>query len=204
MSQTPVSSLACWPNAVSPRFSGPSFKRGQRQPVQVRLHGKLVTYQLQVSWLEPKMAGLVIGAPLHSAVCAGVGHGRQWVDKYDKAVIMRSVKLLEVGIMLVAAVGFWYQWVPCAAGLRGSLMGLHSTLFARVKYAYLPQHLSERELTGGNGMVEMGTQAILLGNVGGGLLMSIAGTGTHWVAIICLVVALVGWALESHSGFAVG
>jgi hypothetical protein len=38
-----------------------------------------------------------------------------------------------------------------------------------VKFAYLPQHLSERELTGGNGMVEMGTfVAILLGNVAGG------------------------------------
>jgi hypothetical protein len=37
------------------------------------------------------------------------------------------------------------------------LMGLHSTLFGPVKFAYLPQHLDERELTGGNGMVEMGT-----------------------------------------------
>jgi hypothetical protein len=36
-------------------------------------------------------------------------------------------------------------------------MGLHSTLFGPVKFAYLPQHLNERELTGGNGMVEMGT-----------------------------------------------
>ena len=43
-------------------------------------------------------------------------------------------------------------------------MGLHSTLFGPVKFAYLPQHLNERELTGGNGMVEMGTfVAILLG-----------------------------------------
>jgi hypothetical protein len=33
-------------------------------------------------------------------------------------------------------------------------MGLHSTLFGPVKFAYLPQHLSERELTGGNGMVK--------------------------------------------------
>jgi 1-acyl-sn-glycerol-3-phosphate acyltransferase len=43
-----------------------------------------------------------------------------------------------------------------------------------VKYAYLPQHLSERELTGGNGMIEMGTfVAILLGNVVGGVLISL-------------------------------
>ena len=43
-----------------------------------------------------------------------------------------------------------------------------------MKYAYLPQHLDERELTGGNGMVEMGTfVAILLGNVAGGLLIAL-------------------------------
>ena len=53
------------------------------------------------------------------------------------------------------------------------LMGLHSTLFGPVKFAYLPQHLNERELTGGNGMVEMGTfVAILLGSVAGGLLIA--------------------------------
>ena len=52
------------------------------------------------------------------------------------------------------------------------LMGLHSTLFGPVKYAYMPQHLNERELTGGNGMVEMGTfVAILLGQLAGGILV---------------------------------
>jgi MFS family permease len=58
------------------------------------------------------------------------------------------------------------------------LMGLHSTLFGPVKFAYLPQHLNERELTGGNGMVEMGTfVAILLGKVAGGLLVAIPEVG---------------------------
>ncbi len=153
----------------------------------------LVTYQLQVTWLEPKMAGLVIGALFILPFVLVSATAGQWADKYDKAVIMRAVKVLEVGVMAVAAAGFWFQWVPVLLACV-FLMGLHSTLFGPVKYAYLPQHLSERELTGGNGMVEMGTfVAILLGNVGGGLLMSIAGSGTHWVAISCLLVALVGW-----------
>ncbi|MBV9892448.1 MAG: MFS transporter, partial [Rhizobacter sp.] len=72
------------------------------------------------------------------------------------------------------------------------LMGLHSTLFGPVKFAYLPQHLDERELTGGNGMVEMGTfVSILLGNVAGGLLVAIPG-GTHYVALACIAVAVSG------------
>ena len=51
-------------------------------------------------------------------------------------------------------------------------MGVHSTLFGPVKYAYLPQHLKDTELTGGNGMVEMGTfVAILLGTMASGFLV---------------------------------
>jgi 1-acyl-sn-glycerol-3-phosphate acyltransferase len=73
------------------------------------------------------------------------------------------------------------------------LMGLHSTLFGPVKFAYLPQHLSEREITGGNGMVEMGTfVAILLGNVAGGLLIGMAEGGARAVAIGCVAMAVLG------------
>jgi 1-acyl-sn-glycerol-3-phosphate acyltransferase len=73
------------------------------------------------------------------------------------------------------------------------LMGLHSTLFGPVKFAYLPQHLDERELTGGNGMVEMGTfVAILLGNVAGGLLIAMPEVGAHWVGLTCIALAAVG------------
>ncbi|MEO8082050.1 MAG: 1-acyl-sn-glycerol-3-phosphate acyltransferase, partial [Caldimonas sp.] len=51
----------------------------------------------------------------------------------------------------------------------------------------------ERELTGGNGMVEMGTfVAILLGQVAGGLLVGIAGVGRHYVAFACVGVAVLG------------
>jgi 1-acyl-sn-glycerol-3-phosphate acyltransferase len=72
-------------------------------------------------------------------------------------------------------------------------MGLHSTLFGPVKYAYLPQHLDAHELTGGNGMVEMGTfVAILLGNVAGGLLIALPGSGAALVALACVTLALLG------------
>ncbi|MCH8179889.1 MAG: MFS transporter [Proteobacteria bacterium] len=153
----------------------------------------LVTYQLQVSWLAPKMAGLVIGALFILPFVLLSATAGQWADKHDKAAIMRAVKVLEVGIMVLAGIGFWLELVPLLLGCV-LLMGLHSTLFGPVKYAYLPQHLSERELTGGNGMVEMGTfVAILLGNVGGGLLMSLGEVGRHWVGLACLGVAVAGW-----------
>ncbi len=153
----------------------------------------LVTYQLQVSWLDAKMAGLVIGALFILPFVLFSATSGQWADKHDKAWIMRVVKLLEVAIMGLAAVGFWMQWVPLLLACI-FLMGLQSTLFGPVKYAYLPQHLREHELTGGNGLVEMGTfVAILLGNVAGGLLMGMPEVGRHAVALACLAVAVLGW-----------
>jgi MFS family permease len=152
----------------------------------------LVTYQLQVAWLPPAMAGLVIGALFILPFLLFSATSGQLADKFDKAVLIRFVKSLEIAIMLLAALGFVQQNVPLLLGCV-FLMGLHSTLFGPVKFAYLPQHLSERELTGGNGMVEMGTfVAILLGNVAGGLLIAMPGVGATYVAIACVGLALLG------------
>jgi MFS family permease len=97
----------------------------------------------------------------------------QIADKSDKARLIRWVKTREIGIMLLALYGFTATDTTALLGCT-FLLGLHSTLFGPLKWAYLPQHLDERELTGGNGMVEVGTfVAILLGNVVGGLLIGI-------------------------------
>ena len=68
---------------------------------------------------------------------------------------------IVIGIMGLAAAGFYAQNVPILL-VCTFLMGLHSTIFGPVKFAYLPQVLGERELTGGNGMVEMGTFVAIL------------------------------------------
>ena len=152
----------------------------------------LVTYQLKVSWLPSEMAGPLIGALFILPFLLFSATSGQLSDKYDKSMVIRLVKSLEIGIMVVALAGFWAQSVPLLM-LCVMLMGLHSTLFGPVKYAYLPQHLSESELTGGNGMVEMGTfVAILLGNVAGGLLVAIQPNGDRLVGFTCLALAVIG------------
>ena len=152
----------------------------------------MVTYQLQLSWLEPKMAGLVIGALFILPYVLFSATSGQLADKHDKARLMQLVKSLEIVIMAVAAWGFYATNVPALLTCV-FLMGLHSTLFGPVKYAYLPQQLSERELTGGNGMVEMGTfVAILLGQLLGGVLVDTPVVGPQHVAIACLVLAMLG------------
>jgi len=120
--------------------------------------------------------------------------GHQWPARRQvrKGRLIRFTKDFEIAVMLLAAAGFALQNVPL---LLASifLMGLQSTLFGPVKFAYLPQHLNERELTGGNGMVEMGTfVAILLGNVAGGLLIAVPQVGAQNVAATCVLLALAG------------
>lgn len=152
----------------------------------------MVTYQLQVGWLPPAMAGLVIGALFILPFLLFSATSGQLADKFEKRTLIRFVKWLEIAIMALAAAGFFLPNIPILLACT-FLMGLHSTLFGPVKFAYLPQHLSERELTGGNGMVEMGTfVAILLGNVAGGLIIAVPQVGPHWVGVSCIVLAIAG------------
>ena len=160
----------------------------------------MVTYQLGVAWLPPAMAGLVIGALFILPFLLFSATSGQLTDKFEKTRVIRFVKNLEVVIMLVAALGFMSRgsdWqVPVLLGCT-FLMGLHSTVFGPVKFAYLPQALNERELTGGNGMVEMGTfVAILLGNIAGGLMVAIPQVGPDYVAMACVLLALAGRAVS--------
>jgi 1-acyl-sn-glycerol-3-phosphate acyltransferase len=116
----------------------------------------------------------------------------QLADKYDKAKLARLVKVLEIVIMGVAALGFSSHSLPVLF-VALFLLGLHSTLFGPVKYAILPQHLREDELVGGNALVEAGTfVAILIGTLAGGLLAG-AGGDPVWVAYAGLLVAVAGY-----------
>ena len=156
----------------------------------------MVTYQLSVSWLPPSLAGLVIGALFILPFLLFSATSGQLTDKFEKTRVIRFVKNLEVVIMLIAAAGFLSSNIDVQIPLLLTctfLMGLHSTLFGPVKFAYLPQALTERELTGGNGMVEMGTfVAILLGNIVGGLIVAIPQVGPDYVAMACVALALAG------------
>ena len=116
----------------------------------------------------------------------------QIADKFEKSQIIRLVKVFEIGIMLFASAGFFLHniWL---LGSALFMMGMHSTLFGPVKYAYLPQHLQESELIGGNGMVEMGSfVAILLGQVLGAWLATVA-RHELFTSLAILAIAVMGY-----------
>ena len=153
----------------------------------------LVTYQTALfEGVDAKTAAFVISAIFIAPFVLFSATSGQVSDKFDKARVMRLVKTLEIVIMVIGGAGFllhnvWLLYVGTF------LMGLHSTLFGPVKYAYLPQHLNERELVGGNGMIEMGTfVAILVGTIVGGELADLGVRGPAIVAAVCLAVAIVG------------
>lgn len=116
----------------------------------------------------------------------------QLAERCDKAWLIRRVKLTEVAIMLLAAIGFLAGSIPVLLGVL-FLMGAQSALFGPLKYAILPQHLRTDELVGGNGLIEAGTFiAILAGSVGGALLIVQDG-GDALVALAVVLLAAAGY-----------
>lgn len=118
-------------------------------------------------------------------------------DKYEKSWFIRRVKLLEIAIMCIGAIGFITESYSVLL-LILFLMGTQSAFFGPVKYALLPQQLKSNELVPGNALVETGTfLAILLGTLGAGMIAS-ADNARHIAAAAVILFALCGyWASRS-------
>lgn len=159
----------------------------------------LVTYQAaRFSGVDPATAPFLISAIFILPFVLFSATSGQIADKYDKATLTRFVKTFEIAVMLIGGAGFVTHHAVLLY-LCTFLMGVHSTLFGPVKYAYLPQHLDDRELVGGNGLVEMGTfVAILIGTILGGAAAGFPERGAWVLAGACFVVALVGRAVSSR------
>ena len=117
----------------------------------------------------------------------------QLADKYEKSLLMRRIKLLEIGLMLIAATALLTESYPLLLSVL-FLMGCQSTLFGPVKYAYLPQQLAIDELIGGNALVEAGTYvAIILGLVIGGIAVAIDSFEKTLLAALLVGFAIFGY-----------
>ena len=141
----------------------------------------------QVDTMVNLAAGLfILPFFLFSATCG------QLAEKYEKSQLIRLIKLLEVGIMVIAAIAFTMNSVPLLMAVL-FLLGVQATMFGPVKYSVLPQLLREEELIGGNAWVEAATfLAILLGTMLGGWLIAQSG-GARWVSATVVLVAVLGY-----------
>ncbi|MGB4859251.1 MAG: MFS transporter [Dokdonella sp.] len=113
----------------------------------------------------------------------------QFAERTEKAKLIRITTAMEIAIMSLAAVGFVLQNMTVLL-IALFATGVQSTLFGPVKYSILPSVLRREELTGGNGLVEMGTSiSILIGMLAGGLIFVVGGSAGPWLAAV-LVIAL--------------
>ena len=116
----------------------------------------------------------------------------QFGEKYPKDRLIRLIKLGEIAIMIVAAIGFAFDHLALML-VALFAMGTHSALFGPVKYSILPQTLHQDELVGGNGLVEMGTfLSILAGTIGAGIMLS-SGNYIVIVSVVIISVAVLGY-----------
>ncbi|MCU7939616.1 MAG: MFS transporter [gamma proteobacterium symbiont of Bathyaustriella thionipta] len=117
----------------------------------------------------------------------------QLADKFEKSRLIRIIKVGEIIIMIIAALGFYFENVWFLLTVL-FFMGCQSSLFGPVKYSFLPQHLTEEGLLKGNAVIEMGTfLAILIGTIMGGILIADKELGRIYVSALVIGIALLGW-----------
>lgn len=115
----------------------------------------------------------------------------QLADKYEKSFLVRWIKLIEIILMVVAAIGFYLESVNLLLAIL-FMMGLHSTFFGPIKYSLLPEHLKDNELIAGNGLIEGGTfLAILLGTIFGGVIIR-SDSGIELFSVAVILFAVIG------------
>jgi hypothetical protein len=116
----------------------------------------------------------------------------QIADRWEKSALIRHIKSAEIVIMALGAAAFLLQNVWLLLFVL-FLMGAQSAFFGPLKYGVLPQHLAEGELTGGNGLIQMGTYiAILGGTMLGGVLIAIREAGPLVTGSTVLLIAVAG------------
>ena len=145
----------------------------------------------QIAVREEVMNNLAAGALVLPFVLFSSLAG-QLADKYAKSVTIRYVKLAEIILMVLGAIGFYFGnlW---ALIIILFLMGSQSTFFGPLKYAMLPELLREDELITGNAYIEGATfVAIILGLLVAGLLIMAPG-GLWWTTGLTIGCAVAGW-----------
>lgn len=113
-------------------------------------------------------------------------------DKYDKALMIRLIKVLELFLMIIGSFAlYWGNIFLMMFTLTG--MGIHSTFFGPIKYAILPDHLPKQVLLGATGLVDASTfMAILLGTTMGSLSIGTGSSEPYVAVFLTIAIALAG------------
>lgn len=115
----------------------------------------------------------------------------QLADCHDKARLIRVLKLAELTLMSVVALGLLLDSLTILVIVLVAL-GVQASLFGPLKYGILPDHLRPEELLRGNALIEATTFiAILVGTMTGGWVVLLT-NGAATIAAVGMAVAAVG------------
>jgi acyl-[acyl-carrier-protein]-phospholipid O-acyltransferase/long-chain-fatty-acid--[acyl-carrier-protein] ligase len=134
------------------------------------------------------LSGIVFIAPFFILSALG----GELADRYDKAYVAQRIRLAEIPIAGIAALGFFLHSVPILFVALG-LFGIVAALFGPVKYGILPEKLATAELPAGNALVEGATfLAILVGTIAGGIAVAQA-RSPELVVLLIVALAVTSW-----------
>lgn len=141
---------------------------------------------------DPKNAIPFVGALFSAATLACTSIAGQIAEKYETAMLLRRIKLVEVMLMALAAIGFYLRSGLFLAGVFIA-MSANTAFFSPVRIAALPKYLHPEELISGNAFCNAGTfVAVVLGLFLGGVLIPLP-NGAMLVSLALLAAALAGW-----------
>ena len=119
-------------------------------------------------------------------------YGGFMADRFSKRSVTITVKIFEILVMSFVCLGLaWQHRQFLLAGIF--FMGVHSAFFGPSKYGLLPELLSEKKLSWGNGMIEFGTYtAIILGGVAAAWMHQFFGAAQIWSGVVLIALAFLG------------
>lgn len=160
--------------------------------------GVLATWRLaERTGIDAGALTMLAGAAFIAPFVLFSGAAGTLADRIDKSRIARWVKIAELALMAVGAIGLAAESLGILLAAL-FLLGVHSTVFGPVKYAVIPQYLPPDELVAGNALVDAGTfLAILLGTLVGSALVLVPG-GALWIGAIGIAASAAGlWAARA-------
>lgn len=116
----------------------------------------------------------------------------QLADKFPKHRVLRIIKLVEIPVGILGVLALFSGSVVLSFTALFAL-GTQSAFFGPSKYSILPDQLEEKELIGGNALLNTGTfLAVLIGTIMGTLLIMMGG-GSYIVAALMILCAVAGY-----------
>jgi MFS family permease len=122
----------------------------------------------------------------------------QVADRYDRMKIMRVTKLIEIFLMVGAAIGFLLNapWVLLAVLF---LMGVQTAFFIPARTSAMPTVLAPTELVTANALMAGAVNVAILAGAIGGTLLTPQAFGPPVIGATLILVAIIGW-LSARQG----